>query len=71
MCKLEILLRYNEYLSFFMTRREENMKEYLKNVEEVIQEQETSRDLGLSIKEVEKRQVTFGKNKLKEGKRHP
>lgn len=61
MCKLEILLRYNEYLSFFMTRREENMKEYLKNVEEVIQEQETSRDLGLSIKEVEKRQVTFGK----------
>lgn len=47
------------------------MKEYLKNVEEVIQEQETSRDLGLSIKEVEKRQVTFGKNKLKEGKKTP
>lgn len=47
------------------------MKEYLKNVEEVIQEQETSKDLGLSTEEVEKRQATFGKNKLKEGKKTP
>ncbi len=44
------------------------MKEYLTDVEQVLQEQKTTKD-GLSSQEAERRLEQFGKNKLKEGKK--
>ncbi len=44
------------------------MKEYLTNVEEVLQEQKSNEE-GLSTQEAEKRLQQYGANKLKEGKK--
>ena len=44
------------------------MKEYLADVEQVLQDQKSTKD-GLSSQEAEKRLEQFGKNKLKEGKK--
>lgn len=44
------------------------MEEYLKTAEEVLSGQYSAWE-GLSVEEAEKRQQTYGKNKLKEGKK--
>jgi Ca2+-transporting ATPase len=48
--------------------KEVTMKEYLTNVEEVLQEQKSNEE-GLSTQEAEKRLQQYGANKLKEGKK--
>lgn len=47
------------------------MKEYLKNKKDVLVEQKTSEETGLTSKEVETRAATFGKNRLKAEKKTP
>lgn len=47
------------------------MKEYLASAEDVLKEQSTSADAGLSIAEAQTRQAKFGPNKLKEEEKTP
>ena len=47
------------------------MKEYLASAEDVLKEQSTSADAGLSTAEAQTRQAKFGPNKLKEEEKTP
>ena len=48
-----------------------SLKEYLASAEDVLKEQSTSADAGLSTSEAQTRQAKFGPNKLKEEEKTP
>ena len=48
-----------------------SLKEYLASAEDVLKEQSTSADAGLSTAEAQTRQAKFGPNKLKEEEKTP
>ena len=61
---------FYKLITFFTIslKEEQNVKEYLSSVEDVLKEQNSSPE-GLTSAEAEKRLEKFGKNKLKEGKK--